>query len=244
LGEVHALLGRPETAVSYFMQAGALYERANARTFANTTHEGLAITLTMRGRFEEAAVEARAAVSLATDLGNVKAICDAKNMLGRALEGAGKPEEAIVEHLEALAIAQDTSYPWGNCAARRGLAAAYRAVGRVDDALGMARESLDRAQRYQFRLAEMDVLVTLGRVQLDTGDVSSALDCAMKAASLGETSGQRLAHARAMHLAGDALQVNGSAEEARKHWKVALDLFVEIGTPEAEVVRSQLDVTT
>lgn len=244
LGEVHALLGRPETAVSYFVQAGALYERANARTFANTTHEGLAITLTMRGRFEEAATEARAAVAIATDLENVKAVCDAKNMLGRALEGAGRPEEAIVEHLEALAIAQDTSYPWGNCAARRGLASAYRAVGRLDDAFGMAREALDRAERYQFRLAEMDVLVTLGRIHLSTGDALGALDCARRAASLGETSGQRLVHARSMHLAGDALRVCGSAEDARKHWKIALDLFVEIGTPEAEVVRAQLDVTT
>ncbi|GLZ32474.1 SARP family transcriptional regulator [Lentzea sp. NBRC 105346] len=244
LGEVHALLGRPETAASYFVQAGALYDRAAARSFAHTTHEGLAITLTMRGRFEEAAEEARKAVAIATDLEIIKSVCDAKNMLGRALDGQGRPEEAIVQHLEALAIAQDTSYPWGNCVARRGLASAYRAVGRLEDAFGMAREALDRAGRYQFRLAEMEVLVTLGRIHLDAGDALNALDCARRAASLGEASGQRLVHAKSMHLAGDALKASGSLESAHKHWKIALDLFTEIGTPEAEVVRAQLEVTT
>ncbi|MGI5503590.1 AfsR/SARP family transcriptional regulator [Lentzea sp. CA-135723] len=245
LGEVYAYRGEPELGASYFERASDLYERAAARNFGHTQHEGLAITLIMRGRFEEAAVEAAAAMRIAQDLENVKSVCDARNLLGRALEGAGRYTEAAQQHSSALAIAVETGYSWGVCSARRGLASSYRAAGRYEDALTMATSALVEAGRSQFRQAEMEVLLVLGRTHLDTSDASAALDCALRAVAVSSDSGNRWVLGRALQLSGDASFALGDLTSARAQWASALDVFVAIGTPEASVVRAQLlDVTT
>ncbi|SFR16086.1 DNA-binding transcriptional activator of the SARP family [Lentzea waywayandensis] len=245
LGEVYASRGQPELGASYFMRASELYERAAARNFGHTMHEGMAITLIMRGRFEEAAVEASAAMQIARDLENVKSVCDAQNLLGRALEGAGRYAEALEQFSAALAIAVDTGYSWGICSARRGLASSYRAAGRYEEALAMATSALVEAGRSQFRLAEMEVLLVLGRTHLDMSAASEALDCALRASTVGAALGHRWVFGRALQLAGDAAVVLGDATAARAHWSTALEVFSAIGTPEASVVQAQLlDVTT
>jgi tetratricopeptide (TPR) repeat protein len=244
LGEVHAWRGEPDLGASYFAQASELYERAAARNFGHTMHEGMAITLIMRGRYEEAAVEASAAMQIAQDLGNAKSVCDAMNLLGRALEGAGRFEDAVEQFSSALTIAVETGYSWGICSARRGLAAAYRGSGRYEEALSMATSALVEAGRSQFRLAEMEVLLVLGRIHLDTSDASGALECALRAASVGSDSGHRWVFGRALLLAGDAYGALGDIDAARTHWSSALEVLSAIGTPEASVVRAQLEVTT
>ncbi|HEX8868786.1 MAG TPA: tetratricopeptide repeat protein, partial [Lentzea sp.] len=244
LGEVHAWRGRPDLGASYFVRASELYERAAARNFGHTQHEGLAITLIMRGRYDEAAVEASLAMQIAQDLENAKSVCDAQNLLGRALEGAGRLDEAIEQFSSALAIAQETGYSWGTCSARRGLASAYRGAGRYEEALTTATSALVEAGRSQFRLAEMEVLLVLGRTHLDTADAAGALECALRASAVGSDSGHRWVYGRALQLAGDASAALGSVDEARGYWASSLEVFSSIGTPEAVVVRAQLEVTT
>ncbi len=244
LGEVHAWRGEPDLGASYFVRASELYERAAARNFGHTMHEGMAITLIMRGRFDEAAVEATAAMQIAQDLENVKSVCDAMNLLGRALEGAGRYDDAVEQFSSALAIAVETGYSWGICLARRGLASAYRGVGRFEEALSMASSALVEAGRSRFRLAEMEVLLVLGRIHLDTGDAAGALECAQRAAAVGSDSGHRWVFGRALQLAGDASVELGEISEARSYWSSSLEVFSAIGTPEASAVRAQLEVTT
>ena len=244
LGEVHAFRGRPDLGADHFVRAGELYERSAARTFGHTLHEGLAITLIMRGHYDEAADHARSAMSISADLENVKSVCDATNLLGRALEGAGRYEEALVQFAAALGSATETGYSWGICSARRGLAAAYRGVGRFDEALSMATSALVEAGRSQFRLAEMEVLLVLGRVHLETADAAGALKCALRASAVGETSGHRWVFGRALRLAGDASSALGDVAAARGYWASSLEVLSAIGTPEADVVRRQLELTT
>jgi tetratricopeptide (TPR) repeat protein len=166
------------------------------------------------------------------------------NLLGRALEGAGRLAEAIEQFSSALSIGMETGYSWGVCLARRGLASAYRGVGRYEEALAMATSALVEAGRSQFRLAEMEVLLVLGRTHLDTSDASGALECALRAAAVGSDSGHRWVYGRALQLAGDASAGLGDVEGARSYWASSLEVFSSIGTPEALVVQAQLEVTT
>jgi tetratricopeptide (TPR) repeat protein len=233
LGEVHLLQGHPDRAATLFDRAGVLYSQAAARSFANLPHEGLAQAHTMRGRCAEAVAEARKALGLAEESGNLKSVCDARNVLGEALAGLGRHEESLRQHTEALRIAEETSYPWGICAARKGLAHAHRAAGRLDEALRSATLAFDSACSYRLRIAEVDVLVLLGRLHLELDDRKRAAECAAKAVELSAATGQRLVHARALQLAGDA----GGTDDHRRR---ALELYTEIGAPEALPLRSLL----
>ena len=233
LGEVHLLQGHPDRAAALFDRAGVLYSQAAARSFANLPHEGLAQAHTMRGWCAEAVEEARKALELAEESGNMKSVCDARNVLGEALAGLGRHEESLRQHTEALRIAEETSYPWGICAARKGLAHAQRAAGGLDEALRSATLAFDSARSYRLRIAEVDVLVLLGRLHLDLGDRKQAAECAARAVELSAATGQRLVHARALQLAADS----GGTDDHRRQ---ALELYAEIGAPEALPLRSLL----
>ncbi|MCS7483428.1 BTAD domain-containing putative transcriptional regulator [Umezawaea endophytica] len=233
LGEVHLLQGHPDRAAALFERAGVLYSQAAARSFANLPHEGLAQAHTMRGWGAEAVEEAEKALALAEESGNLKSVCDARNVLGEALDGLGGHEESLRQHVEALRIAEETSYPWGICAARKGIARAHRAAHRLDEAMRSASLAFDSAVSYRLRIAEVDVLVLLGRLHLDTGDQERALECARRAVDLSAATGQRLVHARALQLAGDASDTDDQRRQA-------LELYTEIGAPEALPLRSML----
>ena len=84
----------------------------------------------------------------------------------------------------------------------------------------------------------------LGRTHLDTSDAHGALECALRASAVGSDSGHRWVYARALQLAGDASAALGEVDSARGYWASSLEVFSEIGTPEALVVQAQLEVTT
>jgi DNA-binding SARP family transcriptional activator/tetratricopeptide (TPR) repeat protein len=238
LGEVLILQGEPAQALQMFERAGSLYERAAVRNFAHTPHEGSAAAYVLLGRYDEAITEITTAMAMATDIGNVKGVCDANNVLGEALCRAGRPEEGVAHHREALHIAEETGYRWGICTALLGLAGSHLLDGRFEEALDLAGRALDGAKRYRLRLAEVDALVVLGRVHLALGDHARALGCARRALGMTERSGQRLVHARASWLAGDALLAAGDSVGARPHWRRACEVFDEVGSPYAEHVRA------
>jgi uncharacterized protein HemY len=93
--------------------------------------------------------------------------------------------------------------------------------------------AFDSAVSYRLRIAEVDLLVLLGRLHLETGDRERALECAERAVDLSAATGQRLVHARALQLAGDA----SDTDDRRRQ---ALELYAEIGAPEALSLRSLL----
>ncbi|WP_199440793.1 AfsR/SARP family transcriptional regulator [Umezawaea beigongshangensis] len=244
LGEVHALRGRPAEAAEMFRRAGALYERASARIFSHLPHEGMAVVHIMRGDYDEAITEATRARTIAADIGNQKGVCDANNVLGEALTLAGRGDEAATCHGEALRLAEESSYAFGACNARRGLAWTRLAAGDPEEALLLATQAWEATGRARLRLAETDVLVLLGRVRLELGDVDEALDRARRAEELSERSGQRLVHAQAAWLAGDALLAAGDREAALRAWSGALEVFTEVGTPDAHVLRGTVEGVT
>jgi DNA-binding SARP family transcriptional activator/predicted negative regulator of RcsB-dependent stress response len=241
LGEVHALRGRPAEAAEMFRRAGALYERASARIFSHLPHEGMAVVHIMRGDYDDAIAEATRARTIAADIGNQKGVCDANNVLGEALTLAGRGDEAATCHEEALRLAEESSYAFGACNARRGLAWTRLAAGDPQEALRLATRAWEATGRARLRLAETDVLVLLGRVRLELGDVDEALDRARRAEELSERSGQRLVHAQAAWLAGDALLAAGDREAALRAWSGALEVFTEVGTPDAHVLRGAVE---
>jgi DNA-binding SARP family transcriptional activator/tetratricopeptide (TPR) repeat protein len=238
LGEVLVLQGEPAQALQMFERAGSLYERAAVRNFAHTPHEGSAAAYVLLGRYDEAIAEITTAMAMAIDIGNVKSVCDANNVLGEALCRAGRPEEGVAHHREALRIAEETGYQWGICTALMWLAGSHLLNDRAEEALDLAERALDGAQRYRLRLAEVDALVVLGRVRLALGDHARALGCARRALGMSERSGQRLVHARASWLAGDALLAAGDSLGARQHWRRASEVFADVGSPYAEHVRA------
>ena len=81
---------------------------------------------------------------------------------------------------------------------------------------------------------------SIGDVHLQTGNYSSALNDYRSALELSRRIGDVYQEALAHDGLGSVLRHTEGAAAAREHWRRALDLFEQIGVPEADAVRSRL----
>ncbi len=230
------------------------YRLVGARSFEHATFEGTAAVKTTLRRYAEAIADATEAVAQCQELDNLKGECDGRNQLGFALRGAVRYAEAAEHHRTALRIGGETSYPWGVCMALRGLAEVNHALGNREDAWRDAKRALGVTRDYGLRLAEASVLLVLGRVLLDSGDVAGALHHADQVMRLTERTGQRIARAHALVLLAAARSARaGAGGTGTEHSTVdgagpaeadllrrALRIFTEAGLPDAADVRALL----
>ena len=90
------------------------------------------------------------------------------------------------------------------------------------------------------RSGEADALNSLGEALLATGQPDHARAECAAALGLAAQVDDMYQQARAHHILGQAWRADGDLAGARRHWQQALALFTELGTPEAEQVRTQL----
>ena len=84
-------------------------------------------------------------------------------------------------------------------------------------------------------------LLNLGRVYLDLGRRSEALDCLERALTIHEASGDRPNQALALKFLGQAQRGAGRLTQARESLSAALAIFAELGdAAAAEAARSEL----
>jgi tetratricopeptide (TPR) repeat protein len=91
---------------------------------------------------------------------------------------------------------------------------------------------------------EASSLRNLGRVHGDVGRFEEALDCSQHSLEIERASGHRWGEALSLEVLGHALFHTEGMEAARPYWEAALQIFTELGAPEAEEVRARLDSNT
>jgi tetratricopeptide (TPR) repeat protein len=152
----------------------------------------------------------------------------------------GQYEEAIGRHTSALELATTAGFRRGEVEAMIGLAIAYRGLGRPDDALHSAEAALEAAEAAGFHSFAAHTLTVLAEIHFDRQEPDQALEYVRRALAIHEQTGHRLGHARA-HRAAGAIRQHESPDAARRHWREAYELFMDLGTPEADALRTLLD---
>jgi tetratricopeptide (TPR) repeat protein len=90
------------------------------------------------------------------------------------------------------------------------------------------------------RSGEADTLNSLGEVLIATGQLDGAHTRHAAAFELARPIGDKYQQARALGGLGRAYHAAGDQDQARQHWQQALELFTELGVPEADEVRGHL----
>ncbi|PDP89567.1 SARP family transcriptional regulator [Glycomyces fuscus] len=160
--------------------------------------------------------------------------------LGKLSLHRGRPEQAVPCLLEALEILETFRDPWTTGTVLTNLGTAQAATGYLTQARAHFRRGLAMGG-FLNPLATVDALLGLARIEEVVGEEGLVGIYLRRAASTAERHGLRKERAEALRALGQYLSSHGEVHEGRTSLSRSEAIFTELGSPEAQVVRSLLD---
>lgn len=240
LGLAYWALGQLDQAVRFYAECLTGGRRVGHKIVEATTLVCIAETNCDAGRYDEAEAQAELGLTLSRQLGERRDEVGALDVLATVHLRRGNHEAAARHYRNALHMARDIGFGYGEVSVLVGLAAVRRSTGRPADAVAHCREALAVMHDSGMRLLEGRALTGLAHGHLELGEVDQAAEVSKHALELVRGRQQRLAEARALQVLGMARRAAGEPDEAQAHWRLALEIFTDLGTPEAAELRTLL----
>jgi DNA-binding SARP family transcriptional activator/tetratricopeptide (TPR) repeat protein len=241
LGIAYQTLGRYEQAADHHLTALTLYQQLGDRLGQARALSNLGAAEQTLGRYDPAAGHLRQALTRYRQVGEPLGEASALTNLGLIETQRGRPDQAIDCFHQAIALFREGHQPAGEAKARTLLGEVYAGLGRYREAIDLHREALDLLRRIGDREAEVDALNSLGDAWRGAGRLVDAHDTYTAARAAAVRTGERHQQARADTGLGDTCRATGQGEQALRHWRRALDLYTELGSPEAAEILVRLE---
>jgi DNA-binding SARP family transcriptional activator/tetratricopeptide (TPR) repeat protein len=242
LGIGHGRNGRVDEAIESFRLALALARQAGDRVVERRAINNLGVTYWHRGDYDESLDLLGQGLALAREIGDRSGEANALDNLGAGYEQLKRYDEAL-HHLEsALALARDTGNRAVEASALGNLGAVHEGLGRFPEAIEYHRQNLALTRELHARTMECQALNGLAEAQCLSGAATEAIAHHEQALALARELVEPREEARAHRGLGHAVRAAGGSRGAvRAHWQRALEVYTELGRPEADEVRSLLD---
>ncbi len=239
LGEVYHDLGRLDVGAEHLIRAlGLLRETGDDRGEANALRL-LAAVYRDTGDHRHALTLADATLNLIRDTGDRWVETHTLNTRASIEQRLGQHRSACDGHRRALDLGRRTDNVYPQIEALIGLIAAHQHLGELGNARTCADEAVAISRRLGYRLMEGRALTALAAVDAGEGRYGAAAVIGQQALDIHQDTGHRVGSARTHLLLGHALRPT-DPDVAADHWQRALDLFADIGMPEADDVRALL----
>jgi DNA-binding SARP family transcriptional activator/Flp pilus assembly protein TadD len=240
LGIVHYFQGRYREATDLSRQALAICQETGDRFLMANTLINLGISEQRRGRYDLAARHHRQALVIAKEIGAGDLECIALCNLGTVGMRQGRYQQAAGHLDRSLAMSREAGDRDEEAEALIRIGELSLRQGRPEEAARHLREALALYQELGSPSGEADARNSLGEVLLASGQADHACAEHDAALALAAQAGDKYQQARARHGLAQACHAAGNPGQGRPHWQQALDLFTELGTPEAGEVRACL----
>ncbi len=240
LGLTYVDLGRFHDAVSVYGQALTLFRQNGDRACEVRSLCNLGIVEERLGRYRQAASRQEQSLVIAREIGARDTEYLALLNLGIAHLRLGHWALAADDLKRALARCRENGYRAYAAVALTRMGDVCLCQGSPDNATGYLREAQALFQEMGDRSGEADTLNGLGEVLIATGQLDGAHTSHAAAFGLARPIGDKYQQARALAGLGRAYHAAGDEDQARQHGQQALELFTELGVPEADEVRAHL----
>ncbi len=243
LGIVYRRLGRYADAVAHYEQALELHRAAADRAAEARTLGNLGVVYLRLGRYDEALRHGERSLAIHRELGDRAGVGVALTNVAAAYERLDRLDEAGEHFAEALDRYRAAGYRVGEGDALHGLGLVYRRAGRHAEAVDRLRQAVAIGQD----LSELDLVAgalnDLGESLRATGQSDDAMDAYAGARELSTQTGDRYEQARACDGIAHLHSARGEPAQAAQLWRLALDIYAELGVPEQAEVRRLLGAT-
>ena len=240
LGIISWRQGRYQQAADYHQQALAASAQTGDQRGEAVAVANLGVVYERQGRYEQSADCHRRALALFRVTGDRSGEARALGNLGSVAGRQGDYEQAVSWYQQSLELFRDSGDQTGEASALPDLGVACQRLGRYEEAVGCYRQALALFRETGDRTGEAEALNGVGGVLLSTGGVDEARAEYTAALTLASQIGDAYEQARAHNGLGAALEAAGDDVLAQHHRRRALDLYAELGAPEADDVRAQL----
>ncbi|WP_422770521.1 AfsR/SARP family transcriptional regulator [Plantactinospora sp. WMMC1484] len=253
-------LGMPElvepltaTFESYLHMSGRLQDWVTVRESALKTtrsmgdlvgqaaaHQGLGRAYSKIGRFDDAHLHLREALSIHEALGNKIAVAYTDLALSHTLERSGRMAAALEHALSALDQFVAENHQAGKARALNAAGWCHALLGDHAIALPLCEQALQIYQEMRMILGEANTWDSLGFIHHHLGDAARAIHCYEQALRLSRQAGSQFYEAETLFRLGDAYHADGRPAESREAWQQALEIFDLTGHPDAGELRARL----
>ncbi len=159
--------------------------------------------------------------------------------LGLVALQQGRLDEAIEWFTEDHLLSERQNRPHDVGLALINLGATRVRAGQAEAAIADLTRARDVLDGDDYNVAR--ARIELGRALTATGDLAAARAELEQAHATMESSGSRFEVARALFAFGEIAEADGEPEEARRFYDRALPIFVGLGRPEADALRTRLE---
>jgi tetratricopeptide (TPR) repeat protein/transcriptional regulator with XRE-family HTH domain len=225
--------GRYQEAAGYLREALATAREAGDRWAETDALTILGRVCHRQGRYDQAAECHRQALDRHRETGTRDGEADALNGAGETLLATGQPDQAGACHANALTLTRQTGDRYLQAQALTGLGGVSHRQGQHAQAAEYHRQALDLFQATGSRGGEAEALNGAGEALLATGQPAQARTSHTTALTFARETGNRYQQARAHHGLAAACRAVGQIEQTRQHWQHALDIYTDLGVPEA-----------
>jgi tetratricopeptide (TPR) repeat protein len=201
----------------------------------------LGIARSDRKDYQGSARDAEKAASLYREFGDQDGECPALTNLGNALIDAGCAKDAG-QHLDrALELSSALDSPYYRGQVLHAIGRRYAHLGLLDEALQSFATALEIDREIGEKFGEGWVLHHMADALFAGGQLTEAAEAYRKAADFRGEIGHRQGKARSLRSLAVALRAKDAPEEAREALQQAVVAFEELGDPEAEEIRTELE---
>jgi tetratricopeptide (TPR) repeat protein len=240
LGNVEQRLGHYQPATQHFQQALALYRQAGDRTGQARTLGNLGTVEERLGRYRLAIDRYEQALGLFRDTGDRTGEAWTLNNLGDAEGRLGRYGPAA-EHLQqALTQYRRLGSRAGEAWTLDNLGTLHRYLGQPAEAIEHHQQALAIHRKTGDRGGEVWALNGIGEATHTASQPASALTHHAAALAIAADISDRRQQARAHTGLGHTHHTLGNPARARDHYQHALNLYTNLGTPQANQIRIHL----
>jgi DNA-binding SARP family transcriptional activator len=240
LGVIEERTGRYEQAVEHHRTALARYRSTGNQLGQAGALNNLAAAYARveAGRAVDAYHEA---LTLYRHIGDEAGEAIAMANLGNTNTTLGRYDVALDCQGQALTLFRRLGHAYAEGAVLNNLGDLDTRLGHHESAVERQQEALAIFRRLGHRYGEVTALNGLGEALLGLGEPAAAVEQHAAAAALAVHTGDRDEQARAHHGTGHGYQQFGDPARAQEELHRALILYRELGLPQADQVRADLD---
>jgi DNA-binding SARP family transcriptional activator/uncharacterized protein HemY len=238
LGEACWWLGQYPQATGYAQEALTTSRQIGYRVGEADALITLGRVRRRQGQHDEALSCQRQALALYQEFGDRHFQAEALTGTGETLLAAGQHTQAGDCFAAALALASQAGSQREQARALSGLGEVCHGQGLSDQAAGHYQQALALYQHIGDRGGQTEALNGTGETLLATGQPTQAHDCYTAALTLASRTGDRYQQARAHRGLAAACNATGQQGQGQQHWQRALDIYTDLGVPEAEQMRT------
>ncbi|MEY9864279.1 DNA-binding SARP family transcriptional activator/Tfp pilus assembly protein PilF [Catenulispora sp. GAS73] len=239
LGVVYWESGQYSAAIDHYQKALVLYRETGDSRAQAITLSNLGLSYWRNGQYERAHEHHQDALICCRDAGGTPHE-EAAILVNLALvcwRGLARYDAAI-EHADgALNLYRQINDQRGQGGAMSNLGLAHGSLGNSDKALDYHRRAIELVRASGDRVGESDVLNDYAETLRTLGFPDQARDYYRRALEIALKLNSRVQQARAHNGIAFTLR---DTDAAQQHWQQALDIFTDLGLPDADDVRLTL----